>query len=321
MSFNIEDFKARNSIGFLKPSNFLVMIPPPAWAVAGGISPNPAYLAQSCNLPGVTISSVDAKPYGAGPTVRMPFDIQVTDCRIQFYADGDGAYMHYFYDWIRNVVNLHHDQGGVGSNRTGMSNQVNYRGEYTTQIDICLFTDQPWGTGQNPREDCFMIFSLYDAFPKTFIEPSLSWTNGQEIMTYGVEFTYRSFEIQRFAIPGPSNRSEVGDLSPLIGLQDYVINIAENCGTIQTPSASFLDAAEAALFGETFISLAIEALSSSDLLDAFGNLGNLNDLLGNFNGSGGSGGNFLDDLTGGSGSGSGGGSLTDSLVDGLSGLL
>ena len=114
MAFNIQDFKVSTEMGFLKPSNFIVYIYPPKWVTRKGIEPpDLAYLAAAASLPGIQILTQESKIYGQGPTVKMAYDIATTDITLKFYADGDGDSLAYFYDWLRNIVNLSHTQDQV----------------------------------------------------------------------------------------------------------------------------------------------------------------------------------------------------------------
>lgn len=209
MAFNINTFKAKTNLGFLKPSNFLTYIYPAIWAKqqTDVSEVDIAYLTSTASLPGVQILSQESRLYGAGPIVKMPYDIGVTDITMQFYVDARAASLNYFYDWVRNVVNLSHDQGQIRSG--AYSNQIAYRSWYTTTIDIMLFNDRPSGDPSSPQDAALIMYTLYDAYPLSIAEPALSWQSGNEIMSFNVTFSYRSFEKQIIsppAAPGEGTR-------------------------------------------------------------------------------------------------------------------
>lgn len=193
MAFSVEKFKSATSGGFLKPSNFLVYILPPTWALNTEYDYNVAYLTSGTSLPGVQILTQEARLYGAGPLVKMPYDIATTDITMTFYVDADGISINYFYEWLRNVVNLSHDQLEVRSG--AFSNQVAYRSWYATKIDVMLFNNKPnGGDVDSPQDSALAIYTLFDAYPINISEPTLNWQAGNEVLQFNVTFSYRSFE-------------------------------------------------------------------------------------------------------------------------------
>lgn len=226
MAFNITTFQSKNKLGFLKSSNFIIQIMRPPWAQndPGFKEIDLVYLAHAVTLPGVQVLTNESRIYGQGPMVKMPYDIGTTDTTINFYVDGAGKTLHYFYEWLKNIVNLSHTQNEV---RTGaLSNQVSYRKDYTTKIEIMLYGDRP-PNGVNPEDHddaALSIYTLYDAFPTGVTEPVLSWNMGSEILGFGVTFAYRSFEVKKFEPDSPSGIAGNGTLPPIAvprSLSDY----------------------------------------------------------------------------------------------------
>lgn len=203
MAFNVEKFKSATSGGFLRPSNFLVYILPPTWALNTEYDYNLAYLTSSTSLPGVQLLTQEARLYGAGPLVKMPYDIATTDITMTFYVDADGISINYFYEWLRNTVNLSHDQTEVRSG--AFSNQIAYRSWYATKIDIMLFNNKPNGDPDSPQDAALAIYTLFDAYPISVSEPSLNWQAGNEILQFNVTFSYRSFERTVVNLPAVRN--------------------------------------------------------------------------------------------------------------------
>jgi len=203
MAFNIEKFKSATSGGFIRPSNFLVYILPPTWALNTEYDYDLAYLTSAASLPGMQILTQEARIYGAGPIVKMPYDIATTDISMTFYVDADGISINYFYEWLRNVVNLSHDQLEVRSG--AFSNQIAYRSWYSTKIDIMLFNDKPGGNLESPQDAALAIYTLFDVYPIGISEPALSWQTGNEILQFNVTFSYRSFE--RTVVNVPAKRT------------------------------------------------------------------------------------------------------------------
>lgn len=221
MAFNVENFKSQTKLGFLKPSNFLTYILPAPWALSTQDDFDIAYLTTAASLPGVQILTQEAKIYGAGPMVKMPYDIATTDISMTFYADAEGKSIDYFYEWMRNIVNLSHDQGAVRSG--AFSNQIAYRSWYSTSIDLMLFNDRPPGSNDNirasPQDNALAIYTLFDAFPVSMTEPALSWQSGNEILQFNVVFTYRSFE--RTVVNPPAVRGINTPAIPIPGTVEF----------------------------------------------------------------------------------------------------
>ena len=186
MAFSIEEFKSSTQHGFLKPSNFLVHIATPQCIQRVQDNealdiPNLIYLTAAASLPGMQILTTENKIYGQGPTVKMPYDIGVTDITLKFYVDAGSKSMVYFYNWLRNVVNLSHRQDEA--RQGAFSNQVSYRKDYETNINILLYGNRMRGNDTDDYEGSTTIFTLYDAYPISIVEPQLDWQSGNEIMT------------------------------------------------------------------------------------------------------------------------------------------
>ena len=223
MAFSIEEFKSRTRTGFLKPSNFLVYIAPPKCILNLKDnklidSVNLIYFTAAASLPGIQILTTESKIYGQGPTVKMPYDIGVTDMTLKFYVDAGSKSMVYFYNWIRNVVNLSHRQDEA--RQGAFSNQVSYRKDYETNIDIMLYGNRLRGDNADEFDGSTTIFTLYDAYPISIVEPQLDWQSGNEIMTFSVVFTYRSFEQTVFPLADPDQRKKAAVIIEPVDLSE-----------------------------------------------------------------------------------------------------
>lgn len=315
MAFNIEKFKAETNSGFIKPSNFLVYILPPTWALNTEYDFNMAYLTSAASLPGVQVITQESRIYGAGPIVKMPYDIATTDITMTFYVDAAGTSINYFYEWVRNVVNLSHDQTQVRSG--AFSNQVAYRSWYSTKIDIMLFNDRPGGDPNSPQDAALAIYTLFDAYPVSIAEPSLSWQAGNEILQFTVTFTYRSFErtvvnlpdVRRITIPkvpvpptvGPvpaspvpvpptlsseppqrSSRqsSKAFSNQKLQAVNDFARSLRDGAVGIRTASVSKVQDIRNAVFNNEFVQTGVNILNTAnDVKRTLGTLKSLNSSL------------------------------------------
>lgn len=316
MAFNIQEWKSTVGIGFLRSSNFLVYVYPPPWAMRDGgpqkwNGPDLAYLAASTALPGVQILTTESRLYGQGPMVKMPYDIGVTDLTLKFYADATGKSMAFFYDWLRNVVNLSHVQNQARSG--AFSNQISYRSDYTTKIDIMLYQDQLRTPNAGPQDGSLMIFSLYDAYPFSMAETSLDWQAGNEIMTFNVTFAFRSFEYKILGnssnplalkgvgstattTPGPVDLTDtppqpidstgtnaVGQSqSPLNRLNSFASNVRENSQNVRQQTVSVVKQVESTIYNNEYVKTAQNIVGAvSDVKKTLGVLSNLNNSVKN----------------------------------------
>lgn len=301
MAFSIEKFKSATSGGFVKPSNFLVYILPPTWALNTEYDFNLAYLTSSATLPGVQLITQEARLYGAGPIVKMPYDIATTDITMTFYVDADGISINYFYEWLRNVINLSHDQTQVRSG--AFSNQVAYRSWYATSIDIMLFNDKPGGDIDSPQDAALAIYTLFDAYPISIAEPSLSWQSGNEVLQFNVTFSYRSFE--RTVVNLPATRSINDSQVPvpptlsheppqkssrqsgkaftntrLQAVNDYARSLRDGAMSVRTQSVSKVNDFRNAVMNNEFIQTGINILNTAnEIKSTLGTLKGLNNSL------------------------------------------
>jgi len=321
MAFNISDWQIQNKQGFLKPSNFLVYIYPPNWALrdadtwdAGGNGgPDLAWLAAGATLPGLQVLTTESRLYGQGPMVKMPYDIAATDINLKFYVDGTSKSMLFFYDWLRNVVNLSHTQDQVRSG--AFSQQISYRADYTTKIDIMLYSDMMRGVDSDPQDGALTIFTMYDAFPISIGETALDWQAGNEIMSFNVTFSYRSFEWNWLGlaanartnttvsttnqgaaatgtvqVPRPPNLSEQkpqskkaaenkdgGTQSTLSKINAFATNVRETSKSIRTESVSQLKNVESQIFNNEYVKTAQSVVGAvNDVRKTLGVLKGLN---------------------------------------------
>ena len=300
MAFSIQQFASKTAAGFLKPSNFLVYIYYPEWALARRDYNNfdLAYLASATSLPGVQVLTEPSRLYGQGPVVEMPYDIGVTEITIKFYVDSSGSSLAYFYDWVRNIVNLSHNQ--IDPRGGAFSNQLSYRSEYATNIEILLFEDAPKNSPiDSPQDAAVLNFTLYDAFPKSISETTLDWQSGNEIMTFNVTFVYRSFEFKRNPINTmlANQRPDIPDQVPvdladqppeidfppeslLDKMNRYATNIRESSARVRTESVSMIRKVEAEIYNNEYIKTAQNVISTvKDVRSTINTLKGLNNSL------------------------------------------
>lgn len=275
MAFNISTFQSQNAYGFLKPTYFLARINPPAWNTE---TRDFLYLIAAASLPGVQILTQEAKIYGQGPMVKMPYDIGVTDMTMRIYADGSGKSMKYFYDWMRAIVNLDIDQVG-GEFRGAFSNQISYRRDYTTTVDIIVFTDK-----QTQAIQC----TLHDAYPVSLAETNLDWSLQGDILQFNVTWSYRAYTIKTGNVPAYSKlggpAAATGDIGnqatdELTQQSSIARQIRENAMMTVPPSSSSLMQVASSLSGAFASAVGLVGGGISSVSSTLNSLSSINSTL------------------------------------------
>lgn len=151
--------------------------------IAGSsMGPKLSLWAEGAQLPGMNLQTDSLKPYGFGPQESIPYTLQTNDITVNFIGDGRGAIQRYFYEWMQRIVRGDEDSRSGRLSITGQSPyEVEFKNRYACTITITTYNDQ--GTP-------VAIYELYDAFPKTMPDVSLSWNDSSSFMQFGITFAY-----------------------------------------------------------------------------------------------------------------------------------
>ena len=188
--FNIEQFKSNTASGFSRDSFFLLQIQTPSF-YQNGDTTFLSYLCSSTQLPGMAALTQPVARWGYGPTKQVPYGMTHSDINLSVYSDGNGNALDFFDQWQRSITSF-------GSTNTkdlhgALFGQVAYPDWYETIVQIVYYSE----AGNE-----LVRYVLTDAYPTGMGEIPVSWASAGNIAMITIPLTYRTYQMQRFAIPG-----------------------------------------------------------------------------------------------------------------------
>lgn len=198
---NIENFRQTVAPGFQKPNKYLVQFPiPPVLSGLGGVTPtngatpspgyttlqNLQYYADSCDLAGVGVGTVNIIRYGYGASEKSPFAPIFNDLLITFYNDVNSNNLKFFQVWLNSIQNFNMQEGINAVFNGGISPYESfYKDDYAVDGIISLLSDQ----GEVKRK-----FRPRKMWPTQINEIKLAWQL-RDIMKFAVFFNYMDWYI------------------------------------------------------------------------------------------------------------------------------
>lgn len=199
--FSINQFKGMNnrSKGFMKPSKFNMVFPPPLALLnqkdrtfIANTSRYLQYKIDAIVMPGVDFSLHQVRRFGYGPVETKPWAPMFNDCVVSILCGGLGEEFTFFRRWLNLVLNFHNAYNiGVdyGNNDDtfdigGMSHdvyEVAYKSDYMTDISVMIFRDD----GQE-----LIRTTLREAYPVSMSGLQYSWQDGNRIQKLNILFTF-----------------------------------------------------------------------------------------------------------------------------------
>jgi len=188
---NIENFRQTIAPGFQRPNKFLVQFPIPPLMASAGVSggtplyatlQNIQYYADSCDLVGVGVGTVNIIRYGYGASEKVPFAPLFNDILMTFYEDVNNNNLIYFQSWLSVIQNWNMSQGIAANFATGglSAYESSYKDDYAVDGTITLLNEL--GEGEKswrPRK----------MFPVQIAETKLAW-GLRDVMRISVIFNY-----------------------------------------------------------------------------------------------------------------------------------
>lgn len=176
MGFNVNDMVASlNKSGFAKPSHFEVFI-----QGGGDIETERelSYRAETVDIPGRSISSVEHKFQNYGPVNKVAYGAIYGDVTVQFLVSQDMREKEYFEIWQEKMV-------GTGAFADGQAQyNTKYFDDYAGTIEI-----RQYGSHGNLHS----IHTLNEAYPLIVNPITMNWAeDGAARM--GVTFAYRNYK-------------------------------------------------------------------------------------------------------------------------------
>jgi hypothetical protein len=176
--FNINEFNAEiNKHGIVKATNFDVSIFGP---VADGDAQRRMQMrCLETPLPGRQAQTQETSYWG--PNKKYATGVLYNDITLRFILSEDFKEMEYFEKWMDKIVGKHR-KGNPGPNMYDLGFYVDYVGT----IEITTYND----VGKVKRTT-----TLIEAWPLNIgVGVQLSWQNGQEILTYPVDFCFKYYK-------------------------------------------------------------------------------------------------------------------------------
>lgn len=165
-------------------------------------------------IPSVSLATSDIRRYGVGPFEKKPYLPTFTDVTIDFIGDSAGNIHKFFYIWMNNIVNFFELPRENSKKDVFNKNPfaVEYKDNYTTRISLLTFSDN--------QEKATEVF-LENAFPISISEIQYDWSNENQLVRFGVtfSFTHWTYDIQNsnFGFNVPQVETTSGNF-------DYVYN-------------------------------------------------------------------------------------------------
>ena len=176
MGFNVNDMVASlNKSGFAKPSHFEVFI-----QGGGDIETERelSYRAETVDIPGRSISSVEHKFQNYGPVNKVAYGAIYGDVTVQFLVSQDMREKEYFEIWQEKMV-------GTGAFSDGQAQyNTKYFDDYAGTIEI-----RQYGSHGNLHS----IHTLNEAYPLIVNPITMNWAEDGAVRM-GVTFAYRNYK-------------------------------------------------------------------------------------------------------------------------------
>lgn len=182
MTFDVNKFTAKIAgvDGLAQSNKFAVSISiPPALRATWASSEILTFLTDATMMPGVGIMTDDnIRPYGHGPTQKIPYGAIFQDITMQVYADNRGIAHGFFKQWIDAIANTTHK-------RNRNSYYVAYKDDVSTDIKITLYD-------QNAQET--LVYTLEECFPTTLLDANLSWAD-TSILKFTINLSFTRWRV------------------------------------------------------------------------------------------------------------------------------
>lgn len=193
--------------GVARTNLFDVEITAPRVSAGNATASKLSLFAEAAVLPGRTISTVDITRFGYGPQEKAPYSMQYNDVTLTFIGDGRGEIYKFFYNWMQGIVRGDYDVANPAKTDTWgkKAYEVEFKSEYATNISIRQYNEQG---------DKIITNVLYDAFPISVPDVSLSWSDSS-MMQFSVTFAYLQNVVTDALAPAAVSKGGIQGLSTL----------------------------------------------------------------------------------------------------------
>lgn len=202
--FDIDDFRSIMARKGVARNNLykLIITPPPGLAGAAralNMPTNPGDVeditlyCDSITLPGVGLATVDARPYGYGPSELKAHTPIFQPISATFIVDAKGYTLSFFRNWMRGIVNYTSEGKAVwNSSVNGLKTfESAYKSEYETSMVLYLVSGQVNSSSTNQLNlDIVSKTVINRAFPIEIGSTQLNYGFNDQYLTLPVSFSY-----------------------------------------------------------------------------------------------------------------------------------
>jgi hypothetical protein len=187
-TFNINDFKSEIiNNGVLPQNRFIAIFTSPR--ILGTVDRNLTLRCENASIPGVNFFTSQTVRYGYGQIERRPYLPTFNPITLTFIVDEKSTIINYFNRWTNAIINYNVSSGQYNKIRSNvMPYELNYKDEWICeQMQIYVYDYS------NKKQ---IMVTLFDAYPLTTTDVSLSWGGGSEAMRYNVSLQYTNMTIE-----------------------------------------------------------------------------------------------------------------------------
>jgi hypothetical protein len=148
---------------------------------------------DSVTLPGLSLATVDSRPYGYGPSELKAHTPLFQPISATFIVDAKGYTLSFFRNWMRGIVNY------TSEGRAVHRSQVNgmyafesaYKSEYETNLELIVLSGEVQSSNFNELNlDIVSRTTITRAFPMEIGSVQLNYGFNDQYLSIPVSFSY-----------------------------------------------------------------------------------------------------------------------------------
>lgn len=150
-------------------------------------------MCDSITLPGVSLATVDSRPYGYGPSELKAHTPIFQPISATFIVDAKGYTLSFFRNWIRGIVNYTSEGKAIYSSTVnGMKTfESAYKADYETQMTLYVLSGEARTSSTNELNvDIVSKTTINRAFPLEIGSAQLNYGFNDQYLTLPVSFSY-----------------------------------------------------------------------------------------------------------------------------------
>lgn len=186
---------------------------------------------DSITLPGVSIATVDARPYGYGPSELKAHTPIFQPISATFIVDAKGYTLSFFRNWMRGIVNYTTEGKAVWrAEVNGMKAfESAYKSEYETNMELFVVSGQVESSSDSELNLGIVSKTVINrAFPTEIGSVQLSYAFNDQYLTLPVSFSYFDWYTENLDQSGNQTGTQ-----PQAGATDGEINTPYNFNAAQ----------------------------------------------------------------------------------------